>query len=330
VSQGLQKKKMKSHLQERAEAAVERFGNARQPIIIEFAGVPKSGKSSTIGALQSFLKRCGFKVEVVIERASVCPIRDKKHFNFNVWTSCTTLVQILEKTQTPPRPEDVQILILDRGIFDAVCWLNFMVGVGRLNPTDRDIIKRFLLLGDWKRRISGVIAMTVSPKDAMTREQGLLPVEGGKGSIMNETILQKMADALDATVSEIASDFTVFRVNSSDRKFNAPATAEVVADFVLGVIESHLDEEILSIPANSLRKVFGGKGALDAQSTQPLMRAIQEEGVFQAREIVEKDDTRVQIIPVAVVRNRSGDILAIFCNYAGRKELQKTSSIRKS
>ncbi|MDI6794689.1 MAG: hypothetical protein QME81_17790, partial [bacterium] len=79
--------------------------------MIEFAGVPKAGKTTTLNQLYAFLKRCGFRVEVVVERASVCPIRDKKHANFNVWTACTTLSQILEKTQNPPRENDPHILI---------------------------------------------------------------------------------------------------------------------------------------------------------------------------------------------------------------------------
>ncbi len=111
----------KSNLQKRAEKAAEMFPDtARNPIVVEFAGVPKAGKTTTIAQIQAFLKRCGFKVEVVIERASICPIKDKKHVNFNIWTACTTLAQILEKTQTPPRPDDPQILILDRGIFDSL------------------------------------------------------------------------------------------------------------------------------------------------------------------------------------------------------------------
>jgi predicted ATPase len=87
--------------------------------VIEFAGAPKAGKTTTLSTLQAFLKRCGFKVEVVIERASVCPIRDKKHANFNIWTACTTLAQILEKTQHQhernPHPDSPEVLILDRG-----------------------------------------------------------------------------------------------------------------------------------------------------------------------------------------------------------------------
>jgi hypothetical protein len=174
---------LKSDLQVRAEEAAERFATAaRKPIVIEFAGVPKAGKTTTLGQLQSFLKRCGFRVEVVVERASVCPIRDKKHSNFNVWTACTTLAQLLEKTQDPPRIDDPQILILDRGLFDSICWLAMMERLERIRSADRKIIDKFLLIDDWREKITGVIVMTASSADAMARENKLLPVEGEGGS----------------------------------------------------------------------------------------------------------------------------------------------------
>src|SRR4051794_33039020 len=117
----------KSAIQRRAEKLAAEFRDARLPaLVIEFAGVPKAGKTSTLNQVYAFLRRCGFKCEVVVERASVCPIKDKKHFNFNVWTACTTLSQLLEKTQTPPRPDDPDILFLDRGVFDAMCWLRLL------------------------------------------------------------------------------------------------------------------------------------------------------------------------------------------------------------
>src|SRR5712692_4746879 len=53
----------KSLLQQRAEHAVERFiQTARKPVVIEFSGVPKAGKTTTLNQIQSFLKRCGFRV----------------------------------------------------------------------------------------------------------------------------------------------------------------------------------------------------------------------------------------------------------------------------
>ena len=73
---------MKSPLQQRAEAAAERFWTARKPVAIEFAGVPKAGKTTTLGQVHAFLKRCGFRVEVVVEHAPICPIRDQETRQF--------------------------------------------------------------------------------------------------------------------------------------------------------------------------------------------------------------------------------------------------------
>jgi hypothetical protein len=163
---------MPSDLQERAERIIARLPSARKPVVLEFAGTPKASKATTIGQLQTFLKRCGFRVKVVVERASICPIRDKKHFNFNVWTACTTLSQILEHTQEPPNNEDPQILILDRGLFDSICWLTLMDRLSRIRTVDRESIEEFLLIDDWRRRVTGVIVMTASPEVALEREQG--------------------------------------------------------------------------------------------------------------------------------------------------------------
>jgi predicted NUDIX family phosphoesterase len=304
---------MKSDLQIRAEKAAERFGSARKPIVLEFAGVPKAGKTTTLNALQAFLKRCGFRVEIVVERASVCPILDKKHANFNVWTACTTLAHILEKTQNPPRPEDPHVLILDRGLFDSICWLTLMERLERIRPQDRELIERFLRLDDWRKRISAVFVMIVSPTDALTREKGLLPVEGGKGSIMNQDVLNQMLNTTKEAAERMKSDFRIFNIDTSSGqlKNGAKKTAEVVADLALNVIEEHLREDIFSLPKAEVTKLFGAKRCLSIAEARALVAAFNMTGNFAPREQVETDKTRVQALPVVVIRNKSGDVLRL-------------------
>lgn len=304
---------MKSERQIRAEAAVERFRRAaRSPIVIEFAGVPKAGKTTTLVQVQAFLRRCGFRVDVVVERASVCPIRDKKHSNFNVWTACTTLAQILDKTQVPPRPDDPDILILDRGIFDSIWWLVLMERLVRIRKLERESIERFLLSEDWRRRISGVVVMTAKPEDALKREKGLLPVEGAQGSIMNPEVLQQTRNIVAETVERLKGRFRFFVVDTSSRKYNSPDKACVaVADNVLNWIEDQLDEEILSLPKKTVVDVFAGKRCIPPSAARPLIDSFLENGEYDARERVEQDGNRVQALPVVVVRNRSGEVLRL-------------------
>ena len=139
----------------------------------------------------------------------MCPIRDKKHANFNIWTLCTTLAQILEKTQEPPRSDDPQILFLDRGLFDSICWLTMMERISRIRSEDREIIQSFLSIGDWRKRISAVFMMLASPSDAMKREQGVLPVIGSDGSIMNHEILKQIKEVNKECAELLSQDFRI-------------------------------------------------------------------------------------------------------------------------
>jgi predicted NUDIX family phosphoesterase len=303
---------MKSDLQIRAEKAAERVGNARKTIVFEFAGVPKAGKTSTLSTLQAFLKRCGFRVEVVVERASVCPIRDKKHANFNVWTACTTLAQILEKTQTPPRADDPHILILDRGLFDSICWLLMMEHLDRIRPEERQIIERFLKIADWRKRVSAVFVMTAKPEDAMTREQGLLPVENAKGSIMNPDVLHQMLKTTEETVKKLERDFRIFKIDTSGNSKDGPRrTAELVADFALNVIEEHLREDILCLPRTKITGLFAGRKFIPTTETKTLINEFSQSGIFRPREEAEQDKEIVQALPVVIIRNKSGDVLRL-------------------
>jgi predicted NUDIX family phosphoesterase len=304
---------MKSELQTRAEAAAARFGTARKPIVFEFAGVPKAGKTSTLSALQAFLKRCGFLVEVVVERASVCPIRDKKHANFNVWTACTTLAQVLEKTQNPPRPDDPHILILDRGLFDTICWLTLMERLDRIRPAEREVIEKCLRIDDWRKRISGVFVMTVSPADAMTRESGLLPVEGKRGSIMTTEVLEQMLKTTQETAERMKKDFRIFTIDTSSGqpKDGPKRTAEAVADLALNLIEEHLREDVLSIAKTEVAGFFQQRRSLPAAGARLLVDKFNRIGNFAPREEVEKDKNRTQALPVVVIRNKSGEVLRL-------------------
>ena len=307
---------MKSSLQTRAEDAAKNSAEtARKPLVIEFSGVPKAGKTTTLSHVQTFLKRCGFRTDIVVERASVCPIRDKKHANFNVWTACTTLAQVLEKTQNPPRPDDPHILFLDRGLFDSICWMKMMETISRIRSEERRKIEDFLLIDDWRKRVSAVFVMLASPEDAMNREQGVLPVEDTSGSIMNAEVLQKLREITKSCIEDHKRNFRIIPIDTSsgDTKGDPNRTAEVVTEAILGLVEEHSSEEILSCPKAEVESLFQGDSYLEEDRAKELadLFSTDRKGNFLPREVVEEDLDRVQAIPIVVVRNNSGDILRL-------------------
>ena len=168
----------------------------RGPLFVEFSGTPKAGKSTIINSLRLFLARNDFKVFVLTERASTCPIRDKQHPFFNVWTACATLTQLLAAAQAGR--DDV--VIMDRGLFDALVWMRWLQDKESLDSSQRVVIEGFLTLDLWINLIDLIFIMKVSPDEALKREFGG-QVTRKFGSIMNPETIREFNDALERTVN---------------------------------------------------------------------------------------------------------------------------------
>src|SRR5215813_2744420 len=96
-------------LEERAERVRRLLVFASRAFVIEFAGTPKSGKTTSVEAIRHFFNRHGFRVHVLVERASVCPIPMKGHLFFNTWCACTMLSELIANVDT-----ETDIIIVDR------------------------------------------------------------------------------------------------------------------------------------------------------------------------------------------------------------------------
>jgi hypothetical protein len=114
-------KKAVSELEAQLALIRARLSEKRRPFIIEFSGTPKSGKTTTIAAIHQFLKRNGVVVRTFQERASVAPLIDKGSAFFNTWVTCATLNGIIEALED----EKLDVLILDRGLFDGLVWIDW-------------------------------------------------------------------------------------------------------------------------------------------------------------------------------------------------------------
>src|SRR5882762_953575 len=117
------------------------LGFSKRAFVIEFAGTPKSGKSTTVEAIRHFLSRHGFRVHVLSERAALCPIPMKGHLFFNTWCASSMLAELLANVET-----ETDIIIIDRGLFDALVWLTLQEQRGELTEAEAGTIEAFLLL----------------------------------------------------------------------------------------------------------------------------------------------------------------------------------------
>ena len=81
----------------------------------------------------------------------------------------------------------------------------------------------------------------------------------------------------------------------------------------LGLIDEQAAEDIISCPKASVTGTFAGKRFIRDAQAAALVRQFRtfDDDSFQPRDEVEADDSRVQAIPIVVVRNASGEVLRL-------------------
>src|SRR5262249_12483763 len=121
---------------------------ARKRYVLEITGTPKAGKTSTIALVESFFKACGWRGHVIRERAAECPIPMKGHFFFNTWTTCTMLAEVIDAVD-----RKFDLVILDRGFFDALVWLELQLGRRQVTPEEAKVFEQFVLLERWRQLV---------------------------------------------------------------------------------------------------------------------------------------------------------------------------------
>jgi predicted NUDIX family phosphoesterase len=113
-------------------------------------------------------------------------------------------------------------------------------------------------------------------------------------------------------------------VDTSSAKYrnNQEQTCKDIAQKVLCWVKESIEENILSAPRDN----FSLENRLVAMSedAQALINTFESKGDFQPRKRVEADTTRIQPLPIVVVRNRSGQVLRLV-----RKEKEPTNKLHK-
>lgn len=171
----------------------------KRPLVIEFCGTPKSGKTSSLNSMNIFLKRNGFKTKILHERGSICPITDKFNPLFNIWTSCSTIAEL--SSYLSPDPETqlkhyYDVILIDRGIFDALCWFHWQLHNDNLDQDNFSSLVKFLTMNKWKQVIDLIYVFQSSPEISLKREYANLLTKKF-GSVMNPTVLSTFNESIN-------------------------------------------------------------------------------------------------------------------------------------
>lgn len=170
-----------------------------RPTTIEFTGPPNSGKTTLIHNLTKSLQERGFSVKVMQEDAELVPKEiPKKTWARNAWITFGQLQSLIEIPYSGS-----QIILLDRGYYDALFWARFLKLQDACSQEQSDSLYKILqemnmqfdLLPDW------LFVIDVSVEESLRRRY----LQGGSPSLANSDFIQYYKKSLDDFYTEIST-----------------------------------------------------------------------------------------------------------------------------
>ena len=226
-------------LQDRATDLVERIRPPRPgeelPLIVEFAGSPKAGKSTTIDIVTHFFKRTGFKTWAPTEGASKrTPYFLRRDLvAFNAWALNYAISEILIAYHNV---EEYDLVVLDRGPFDSLAWMNVLKDDGELDQDGYDRIRDFARRPKWAKLVERIYLFTCSPETSMRREHEAKLIRSD-GTAMNEEMLGKLQGQYEFLGQEQGSTTSDVRKFSTDEDGGQRETARAIVDDIMHLLE---------------------------------------------------------------------------------------------
>jgi predicted ATPase len=223
-------------LENRADtiSKVRRSKSDLAPLVVEFSGSPKSGKSTNIDVISHFLKRMGFKIWAPTEGASKrTPSNLRRDLvAFNTWSLNYAISELLVAYHNVDRPD---LVILDRGPFDSLAWMGVLRDKKQLTKREYLIVREFALHPKWSKLINQIYLFTCTPEVSLEREHRVT-LTRKPGTAMNVPMLSGLLEQYQQLKAELA-DYPVESVDTTSTS-GPIATAYPIVMKILDLFEA--------------------------------------------------------------------------------------------
>lgn len=206
--------------------------------------MPRAGKSECISIVEHLFRRHGFSVLTPSEGASQAPDYLKKPgrlVSYNTWTATYAIRQIIEGCNFGDPRRYYDIVLLDRGLFDATAWFHFLQDEGQLSKADLEVLTTFLRVSEWSKRIHQVFFFTCNANTSLFRERKSKLTEK-VGMVMEAGFLSRLKRAYGSALNCYGDHFNVARLKTDNR-----TSREVAFEIATKIMEGIQKEAVNQI-----------------------------------------------------------------------------------
>jgi thymidylate kinase len=204
-------------------------------VVIEFAGMPKSGKTTVLDIVSHRIRRAGCAVADFHGGGRYAPVGKSDLASLNLYLAASALqyVAAIGADERPPR-----IHLLDRGLNDRVIFSRALGSLGLISDSHVTAIEAIAGVRDVRQKIDACFVFTTSPELSLQRESAnrLTTVHG---RIMNTSRLQALHDAANSFAREqppTAEGPLIVEVDTAGLDGQVQATARTVLETIASLL----------------------------------------------------------------------------------------------
>ena len=162
-----------------------------RPFVVELFGTPKAGKTTMKDMIKHFGKRNDWNVTAPTEGAEMIETpRDTPLYNIETRNYAMSALHARIAVAHP----EADLVILDRGPYDGIMWLDYWTRKGKLSAEDHATIEAYYRLPMFLDQFDAHLCMVCEPKLALIREVAHT-VSTKDGDTMNPKSLETLFDA---------------------------------------------------------------------------------------------------------------------------------------
>jgi thymidylate kinase len=205
-----------------------------RPLIVEFAGMPQTGKDTTIGILAHYLKRKGLREYVCQEGARTCPIYKDDRLLYASWIIHRVTLEITEISTVHRGRYDVSIL--NRGIYDALAFFYLLNLKGIISDEHWLYTRNYFTLDTWTKLTDVIFLFKANAETSISRELENKLVKTD-GVVMNLDTLKTLEVAYEHIQGILDKKCKIIVIDSQNK--NIRECAQIVADHVSSLLATN-------------------------------------------------------------------------------------------
>jgi len=160
-------------------------------IVVEFAGMPKSGKTTVMDVVSHYLRRSGLPVAEFHGGGRYAPLGKGDLGRLNLYLACEVVRYCLSiHAESAPS----RIYLLDRGLVDRTLFTDALAAMNRISREHADIIKQLFACPELEDGEDICFVFSTTPQISLARESEN-KLTASTGRVMNDSFLVALRTA---------------------------------------------------------------------------------------------------------------------------------------